>query len=91
MTTIKNMTEEKGGKKLKRLIEFHIVPIISTSTTEWGEKGKKIKKKKIQKNLQNKSKYKNDEVFLESLLSESFPTLGIPVHLTSLGCPPTLY
>ena len=28
-------------------------------------------------------------VFLESLLSESFPALGITVHLTSLGCPPT--
>ena len=25
-------------------------------------------------------------VFLESLLSESFPALGITVHLTSLGC-----
>ena len=29
-------------------------------------------------------------IFLESLLSESFPTLGVTVHLTSLGCPPTL-
>ena len=29
-------------------------------------------------------------VFLESLLSESFPWLGVTVHLTSLGCPPTL-
>ena len=29
-------------------------------------------------------------VFLESLLSESFPALGGTVHLTSLGCPPTL-
>ena len=28
--------------------------------------------------------------FLESLLSESFPSLGVTVHLTSLGCPPTL-
>ena len=28
--------------------------------------------------------------FLESLLSESFPELGITVHLTSLGCPPIL-
>ena len=30
------------------------------------------------------------KVYLESLLSESFPALGIPVHLASLGCPPTL-
>ena len=30
-------------------------------------------------------------VFLESLLLEYFPSLGITVDLTSLGCPPTLY
>ena len=30
------------------------------------------------------------KVYLESLLSESFLTLGIPVHLASLGCPPVL-
>ena len=29
-------------------------------------------------------------VFLESMLSESFSSLGVTVHLTSLGCPPTL-
>ena len=29
-------------------------------------------------------------VSLESLLSESFPSLGVTVHLTSLGCPLTL-
>ena len=29
-------------------------------------------------------------VFLESLLSGSFPSLGATVHLPSLGCPPTL-
>ena len=29
-------------------------------------------------------------VFLESQLSESFPSLGVTVHLTSLGCLPTL-
>ena len=29
-------------------------------------------------------------VFLDSLLSESFPSLGVTVHLASLGCPPTL-
>ena len=30
-------------------------------------------------------------VFHESLLSDSFPSLGVTVHLTSLGCLPTLY
>jgi len=29
-------------------------------------------------------------VFLESLLSESFPLVGVTVYLTSLGCPPTV-
>ena len=29
-------------------------------------------------------------VFPESLLSESFPSLGVTVHLTSPGCPPAL-
>ena len=51
--------------------------------------GGREKKKKIQKNLQNKSKIRIINVFLESLLSESFPALEITVHLTSLGCPPT--
>ena len=46
--------------------------------------------KNIQKNLQNKSKNKNNKCFLESLLSESFPMMGITVHLSPLGCPPTL-
>ena len=31
-----------------------------------------------------------NNVFLESLMSGSFPLLGVTVHLTSLGCPPTL-
>ena len=29
-------------------------------------------------------------VFLESLLSESFPSLGVIVHFTSIECPLTL-
>ena len=73
---------DKKGNKRKRL-----------QGRGWGggREKEKRKRKKIQKNLQNKSKYKNNKVFLESLLSESFPTLGISVDLTSLGCPPTLY
>ena len=64
-----------------------LVPIKSTITID---RGKKRKEKNIKKNLQNNSKNKNSKcVFLDSLLSESFPMLGITVHLTSLGCPPT--
>ena len=66
------------------------MPIKSITTTGRREDGKGGKKKKIQKNLKNKSNIRIINVFLESLLSESFPSLGVTVHLTSLGCPSTL-
>ena len=47
-------------------------------------------RKKIQKNLQNKSKHRNNKCFLESLLSDSFLSLGVKVHFASLGSPVTL-
>ena len=53
---------------------------IKLTTTTRG--GGREKKKNIQKNLQNKSKIRIINVFLESLLSESFPALEITVHLT---------
>ena len=56
-------------------------------TTAVGGRGKK----NIQKNLQNKSKHSNNKRFLESLWLESFPSLEVIVHLTSLGCTPTLF
>ena len=58
--------------------------------------GEKKKKKKVKKKKTSKRIYRTSQniriinVFLESLLSESFPSLGVTVHLTSLGCPPTL-
>ena len=53
---------------------------------------KENKKKKTSKRIYRTSqKIRIIHVFLESLLSVSFPALGITVHLTSLGCPPTLY
>ena len=58
--------------------------------------GEKKKKKKVKKKKTSKRIYRTSQniriinVFLESLLSESFPLLGVTVHLTSLGCPPTL-
>ena len=61
------------------------MPIKSTSTTE-GE-NKRKKSKRIYKTSHN---IRIINIFLESLLSESFPLLGIIVHLTSLGCPLTL-
>ena len=78
MTTIKNVTE--GKKKLKSLIGF----LSANKINNYNRGGK------IQKNLQNTQNIRIINVFLESLLSESFPLLGVTVHLTSLGCPPTL-
>ena len=65
------------------------MPVKSTATTEeWGrEKRKKKKSKRIYRTSQ---KIRIINVFLESLLSASFPSLGVIVHFTSLGCPPTL-
>ena len=84
ITTIKNKTEKKN---LKCLIRFHS----ANKIYNYNRRGNK--RKKIQKNLQSKSKhniliYYSINVFLESLLSESFPLLGVTVHFTSLGCPP---
>ena len=55
----------------------YLVPIKSTTTTEGEKKGGEI-----QKNLQNKSKNKNDKC-------SSWVT-AVTVHFIPLGCPPTL-
>ena len=70
------------------------MPIKLTAiTTEGGKKGQKkkeIKEKKTQRIYRASQTIRIINVFLESLLSESFPSLGVAVHLASLGCPPTL-
>ena len=75
------MTEGKGKKKKrsKASLDF-IVPIKSTTTTEEG------KKEKNPKESTEQIKHKNN-VFLESLLLEPFPSLGITVHLASPRLP----
>ena len=65
------------------------MPIKLTTTTE-GEKQEKKKEKKSKRIYRTSQKIRIINIFLESLLSESFPVLGVTVHLTSLGCPPTL-
>ena len=54
-----------------------------------GEKGEKENEKNFQRTYRTSQKIRIINVFLESLLSESVPLLGVTVHLTSLGCPPT--
>ena len=84
---IKNVTKEK--KKLKSLIGFLSANKIDNYNGAEGESGKKEKKK-------SKSVYRISQniriinVLLESLQSESFPSLGVTVYLTSLESPPTL-
>ena len=61
MTTIKNVTEEKGKKKLKSLIGF-----LSANKINNYNVGGRVgggKKEKLQKNLQKKSKNKNNKCF----------------------------
>ena len=79
-------------KKLKSLIRFHSASKIDNYNSG-GEKRKKKKKKKCKKSQRIYRIIQNIiiiNIFLESLLSESFPSLGVTVHVTSLGCPPTL-
>ena len=78
------MTEKEKKKKLKSLIRFHSANKIDKYNTRGG--GRK-KSKRIYITSQN---IRKRNVFLESLLSESFPSLGLTVYLASLGCPATL-
>ena len=55
-----------------------------------GWSGRRKKKKKYKRIHRTSQNLRIINVFLESLLSESFPSLGVTVHLTSLGCPPIL-
>jgi len=80
----KNVSEEK---KAQSLIRFHSANKIN-NYSRGGEKRKKEKKSK--RFYQTSQNIRIINVFLESLLSESFPSLGVTVHLTSLGCPATL-
>ena len=67
-----------------------------TTTTEavgrggGGAVGRKNKEKRSKRIYTTSQNIRIINVFLELLLSESFPSLGVTVHLTSLGCPPTL-
>ena len=67
------------------------MPIKSTTTTEGGGEEKKKKEMKKSKRIYRTSQnIRIINVFLESLMSQSFSSLVVTVHLTSLGFPPTL-
>ena len=78
------MTEKKKKKKkLKSVVRFHSANKINNYKRGGEKKGKKSKS--IYRASQN---IRIINVFLESLLPESFPSLAVTVQLTSLGCPP---
>ena len=87
ITTIKKKSVTEKKKKISKASLYFIVPIKSTST-KGRKKGKK--EKKSERIYRTSPNIRIISVFLESLLSESFPLLGVTVYLTSLGCPPTL-
>ena len=75
-------------KKLKGLIRSHSANKIDNYSREGRKEEKKRKNsKRIHRTSQNIRLIK---VFPESLLSKPSPSLGVTVHLTSLGCSPTL-
>ena len=60
-------------------------------TTTMGQRGRVEKKKKKSKSVYRTSQnIRIINVLLESLWSESFPSLGVTVYLTSIESPPTL-
>ena len=86
MTTIKPVTEGKKRKKLQSLIGLLSVNKID-NYNRGGKGGGRKESKSIYRTSQ---KVRIINVFLESLLSESFPLQGVTVHPTSLGFPPIL-
>ena len=91
MTTIKNVTEKK--KKIKKYLKSFIRFLSANKIDNYNRGGRKGKKKKEQESkriYRARQNIRIINVFLESLLSKSFPLLGVTVHLTSLGGPPTL-
>ena len=52
-----------------------------------GREGGGKEKKKSKRICRTSQNIRMIHAFLESLLSEPFPSLGVRAHLTSLGCP----
>ena len=65
-----------GKKSSKAKLDF-LVPIKSTTTTEVERKEKKKRKEKSKRIYRTSQKIRIISVFLESLPSESFPSLGV--------------
>ena len=73
MTTIRNVTE---GKKKSSKVELDFIVPIKSTITMGGVVGKK-RKNKSKRIYRTSQHIRIINVFLESLLSESFPSLGV--------------
>jgi len=80
-------TSHRVAKSQTRLSAFTSLHFNRIDNSNRGGSKKGKKSKRIYRSSQS---IRIINVFLESLLSESFPSLRVTVHLTSLGCPPTL-
>ena len=85
------MTEgkKKKQKNLKSLVRFHSAKKID-NYKRGGIKEKEEEEEENSKRIYRTSQNLKIINVFESLLSESFTSLGDTVHLSSLGCPPTL-
>ena len=73
------------------MVRFHSVNKVNSYNKAWGEGGTKRKEKKNSKRIyRTRQNIRIISVFIESLLPESFPSLGVTVHFPSLGCPLTV-
>ena len=93
ITAIKSVIEKKI---VKSLIRFHSANktdnynrVGKNGKQKW-KKRKEKEKKKFKRNYRTSQNIRIINVFLESLLSESLPSLGVRVHLTPPVCLPTL-
>ena len=89
---IQKSKTKQNKKTLKNLNSFHSANKIDNYNRVWeGEIKNEKKKKRSKGNYRTSQNIWIIHVLLESLLSVSFPSLGVTVHLNSLGCPPTLH
>ena len=70
-------------------MDLKVLIKLTTTTTE-GKKWEREKKERKKNPETATEQVQIINVFLESLLSASFPSLDVSVHLASLGCPPTV-
>ena len=85
------MNEGKKKKAQNLIGIFNANKISNWNSGGVKEKKKEKKRKKCKRIYRVSQTITITNGFLESLLSESFPSLGVTVQLISLGCPPTLY